>query len=69
MFLHRGSGQRLSVNEAWTRTTGAAPKLFCWMSGKSPSGELAMLPARCPFLSPTWPQVRRWWQRGGCPWW
>lgn len=26
MFLHRGSGQRLSVDEAWTRTAGSCPE-------------------------------------------
>ncbi|MFD3820647.1 rhodanese-like domain-containing protein [Streptomyces rubiginosohelvolus] len=44
MFLHRGSGQRLSVNEAWTRTTGGCPEAVLldvreepeWRTGHAP---------------------------------
>ncbi|PVC86751.1 rhodanese-like domain-containing protein [Streptomyces sp. CS014] len=53
MFLHRGSGQRLSVNEAWTRTAGNCPEAVLldvreeaeWRSGHAPGAVHAPLTA------------------------
>ncbi|WP_097880170.1 MULTISPECIES: rhodanese-like domain-containing protein [unclassified Streptomyces] len=53
MFLHRGSGQRLSVNEAWTRTAGNCPEAALldvreeaeWRSGHAPGAVHAPLTA------------------------
>ncbi|MFD3415509.1 rhodanese-like domain-containing protein [Streptomyces cyaneofuscatus] len=70
MFLHRGSGQCLSVNEAWTRTAGSCPEAVLldvreeaeWRTGHAPGAVHAPLAdlaagAAIPVVALEWPLV------------